>query len=337
MSTTSSHPPSHNAGSVSTSQTIELLERALARERKARAESERLLEEKARELYETHEALKKNQVFLVQSEKMASLGQLAAGVAHEINNPVGFVRSNVATLSEYVDTLCQLVQHYQALQSADPADAPQHQQAIEGLKAVEDVPFILDDAPELLQESLDGLQRVADIVKHLKSFARLDEGDEQVANLNECVESALKIVSNELKYCCDVETHLTPLPRTLCNAGQLNQVLVNLFVNSAQAFDEPVFEVLNRRGWLRVNTRCDNNNIIIEVQDNGPGMSDKVKRDIFNPFFTTKPVGKGTGLGLSIAYGILEQHGGHIAVESQLGMGTTFTLSIPVKSLDLLG
>lgn len=312
---------------------VDIFERQLAREKAARFESERLLEEKARELFEAHETLKKNQVFLVQSEKMSSLGQLAAGVAHEINNPVGFVSSNVSTLAEYVETLCQLVHHYQSIHQDSEKDETSHHKAIQSILSTEDVPFILEDAPELLAESIEGLSRVAEIVQHLKSFARLDEGDEQVADLNECVQSALKIANNELKYHCDIQTDLNPLPQTVCCAGQLNQVLVNLFVNAAQAFEEPVFEVLNRRGWLRVCTRCEGDSIIIEVSDNGPGMSDKVKRDIFNPFFTTKPVGKGTGLGLSIAYGILEQHNGCISVDSQLGRGTTFTLTLPVKSM----
>ncbi|MEB3245043.1 MAG: ATP-binding protein [Vampirovibrionales bacterium] len=261
---------------------------------------------------------------LVQSEKMASLGQLAAGVAHEINNPIGFVMSNLCTLSEYLQFFKQLLGYYDTLDALqdDAAQAAILRAKIEKFKAEEDIGFILEDLDAILGESKEGVERIKEIVQNLKSFSRVDETEQREANINECLETTLKIVWNELKYKCQIEKHYQTLPLLTCHAGQLNQVFMNLLVNAAQAMPE--------QGVIRISTRADATFIYIEIQDNGRGISPETLPQIFDPFFTTKPVGSGTGLGLSIVYGIIQKHQGDIDVKSELGQGTTFLIKLPL-------
>ena len=263
------------------------------------------LAEKIGELEEAHGQL-------LQSEKMASIGVLAAGVAHEINNPVGFVSSNMGTLKDYSKTMVALL------------DACRAGKATEADFVAADFDYLKTDISDLIRESRDGLERVSKIVADLKDFSRLDQAEWQEADLNAGIECTLNVVRNEIKYKAEVvREYDAELPRVPCLPAQINQVVMNLLVNAAQAIDE--------RGIITVRSGHDADWAWIEVADTGRGMSPEVKKRIFDPFYTTKPAGQGTGLGLSISYDIVSKHGGHIDVTSEPGRGTTFRLWLPLK------
>jgi signal transduction histidine kinase len=257
----------------------------------------------------------------LQSDKLASIGQLAAGVAHEINNPIGFVLSNFASLERYVSDLLQVVAAYEQLEPLVPSTAaPLRQVAIARSNA--DMDYLKEDLGQLLSESRDGLDRVRRIVQDLKDFAR--EGDMlwQPADLIRGLESTLNVVRNEVKYKAEVVKHYAPLPEVDCVPSQLNQVFMNLLVNAAQA--------ISQSGTITLSCGAQGDEVWIAIADSGCGMSPEVKHRIFDPFFTTKPVGTGTGLGLSVSYSIVKRHGGRIEVDSALGEGTTFRIWLPV-------
>jgi PAS domain S-box-containing protein len=269
--------------------------------------------------------LKQAQSHLVQSEKLASIGQLAAGVAHEINNPTGFIMSNLGTLKEYLETYRELVQRYAELERAVAPNASGETAAliesVKELRESEDLEFIEEDVRQLLEESLEGTVRIRDIVQNLKSFARVDESEIKEADLNECLESTIKMAWNELKYKCTVHRKFSDIPPLRCNPGQLNQVFINLLVNAAHAIPE--------KGDVTVETLSDDKGVTVRIADTGAGIpADKLSK-IFEPFFTTKKQGVGTGLGLSISYGIVEKHGGTLQVDSEVGRGTVFTIFLP--------
>ncbi|MDD2707798.1 MAG: ATP-binding protein [Verrucomicrobiae bacterium] len=278
------------------------------------------------DLVEINQLLQTNQAQLVQSEKMASLGQLAAGVAHEINNPVGFVRSNLGTLQEYTEAFKKLhslcVTLVDAVGNGDIVRQQMIVRQIQSLDQKENLDFIMGDIGHLLKESMDGADRVKEIVLNLKSFARLDEAELKDANINECIESTLKIIWNELKYKCRVSKKLGDLPSIQCYPGQINQVLMNLLVNAAQSIPE--------KGDIAIETEAREREIIIRISDTGKGIAPENMPKLFTPFFTTKPTGKGTGLGLSISYGIIQKHRGSIEAASEEGKGTTFTIRLPI-------
>jgi signal transduction histidine kinase len=256
---------------------------------------------------------------LVQSEKLASLGQLAAGVAHEINNPVGFISSNLGTLGGYFNQLQEMLDAYRQAETALGGDH------FEALRQRLDLDFLKEDIPTLLRESRDGIGRVAQIVKDLKDFSRVDNDQTwQWANLQQGIDSTLNIVASELKYKADVIKHYTPLPDIECLASQLNQVVMNLVINAAQAMGP-------ERGTITISNGVEGENIWLEVTDNGCGIAPDSVQKIFDPFFTTKPVGEGTGLGLSLSYGIVKKHRGAITVSSELGKGTTFRVVLPIR------
>ena len=263
---------------------------------------------------------------LLQSEKMASLGQLAAGVAHEINNPIGFVRSNVTTLKGYLDSLFAIIAAYdgQAAQSATPETLA----ALAAIKQREDYDFLHEDIFQLLAESQDGLTRVQDIVQNLKDFSRVGESGFGWADLHACLDSTLNIIWNELKYKCTVVKHYDPtLPQVYCIASQLNQVFMNLLVNAGHAIAE--------RGEITITTSHGPDGMAhVAISDTGCGIAAEHLPHLFEPFFTTKPIGKGTGLGLSITYGIIGKHKGSIDVSSEVGKGTTFTVNLPIDNGD---
>jgi signal transduction histidine kinase len=290
-------------------------------------EDRRLLALTNQELEDAYSDLKHAQSSILQQEKMASVGQLAAGVAHEINNPMGFIFSNLQSLGKYTKRLIEF-QHTQETtivklveivpDSCEPLLAELNQRRKE-MK----IERIVQDIDPMIQESLEGAERVKQIVQNLKSFSRLDENEFKKANINEGLESTLSIVWNELKYKATVEKSYGDIPDILCKAGQLNQVFLNLLVNAGQAIEN--------QGKIEIKTWQENNNVFISVTDNGSGIpSEKISR-IFEPFFTTKPVGKGTGLGLSIAYDIIKSHYGEIRVDSHIGEGTCFTIRLPIK------
>ena len=258
------------------------------------------------------------QAQLMQSERMASIGQLAAGVAHEINNPVGFVNSNLGSLKTYVDKLLHLLAVYE---QAEPQLPPIAQQTLQATKAEVDLAFLRTDLADLLAESLDGLQRVTRIVQDLKNFSHPDESQRQLADLEAGLDSTLRVVWNELKYKATVTKVFVGLPQVVCHPFQLNQVFMNLLVNAGQAIEG--------KGAITVRTGFDGAWLWVEIEDTGKGIKPEHLARIFDPFFTTKPVGKGTGLGLSMAYGIVKKHGGRIEVHSQVGQGSTFRVWLP--------
>jgi PAS domain S-box-containing protein len=271
---------------------------------------------------QTNSRLEEAQNQLLQSEKMASIGQLAAGVAHEINNPIGFVSSNLGSLRGYIEPLFGLV----ALLKRLPASALPDELSTElaRVDAAVDLDFVQEDLPQLLNESEEGLSRVKKIVQDLKDFSRVDHADWQDADLNAGLNSTLNVVMNEVKYKAEVRKNYGSLPPVRCIAAQLNQVFMNLIVNAAHAIPE--------RGTITLSTKAEGDWVCIEVADTGTGMTEEVKRRIFEPFFTTKPVGKGTGLGLSLSFSIVQKHGGRIEVDSEPGNGTRFRVWIPVRA-----
>lgn len=294
-----------------------LEERVLSRTAALNAVNESLHEEKEH-LAVLIKQLEEAQSQLMQSERMASIGQLAAGVAHEINNPVGFVNSNLGSLQRYVDDMLRLLSAYEQTESVMPEATAQE---IRRVKKDIDVEFMRDDLTALLAESQDGLKRVTRIVQDLKDFSHVDESDRQWSDLEAGIESTLRVVWNELKYKAEVIKEYGGIPQIECYPFQLNQVFMNLLVNAAHA--------LKDKGTITVRTGQDEDNVWVQVQDTGKGIKPENLARIFDPFFTTKPVGKGTGLGLSLAYGIVKKHSGRIEVNSEVGVGTTFTVTLP--------
>jgi len=262
--------------------------------------------------------LEETQNQLMQSERMASIGQLAAGVAHEINNPVGFVNSNLGSLQGYVTDMLRLLSVYEQAESSLTVATLQE---IKQLKADIDVEFLREDIVSLLAESLDGVKRVTRIVQDLKNFSHVDESERQWADLEVGMESTLRVVWNELKYKAEVVKEFAGVAQIECFPFQLNQVFMNLLVNASHAIEV--------HGTITLRTGQDESQVWVEVQDTGKGIKPENLSRIFEPFFTTKPVGKGTGLGLSLAYGIVKKHNGRIEVKSEVGQGSTFRVILP--------
>ncbi|WP_296001227.1 ATP-binding protein [Rugamonas sp.] len=260
---------------------------------------------------------------LLQAEKMASIGQLAAGIAHEINNPVGFVNANMGALQAYVATLFGVIDDYEGAGGADPLLAARYAQ----VRARADLAFLRQDVDDLVKESMDGLKRVRDIVQALKDFSHVGETEWQIADVHRGLDSTLSMVGNELKFKATVEKHYGALPQIACLASQLNQVFMNLLVNAGHAITESV----PIGGLITIRTGSEGGWVWIEVGDNGRGIAPEHLGRIFEPFFTTKPVGGGTGLGLSLSYGIVNKHGGRIDVVSPPGQGARFTVWLPVR------
>jgi len=264
---------------------------------------------------------------LLQSEKMASIGQLAAGVAHEINNPVGFVNSNMGALQGYVATLLDLIDQYEAAGARHPDVAAR----MAVLRDQADMAFLKEDMTDLVRESLEGLKRVKDIVQALKEFSHAGATVWEVADLHHGLDSTLNIVSNTIKYKARVERHYGPLPPVTCLASQLNQVFMNLLVNAAQAVTTQGIITVRTGTGKGTGPEAQADWVWIEVGDNGTGIAPEHMTRLFEPFFTTKEVGSGTGLGLSLSYGIVHRHGGRIEVASVIGEGTRFTVHLPVR------
>lgn len=273
------------------------------------------------------ESLKKLQVAqqqLVHSEKMASLGQLAAGVAHEINNPIGFIRSNLTVLKDY---FLEIKQFFDSVQErADKEgniDKDWFNQHMEELN----LGFVVEDCEEIIKDNAEGVERVAEIVASLKTFSHGGDSDFAAVNLNDCVNKALKIAWNALKYEHQIDISEFPYnPVIFGNSAQLQQVLVNLLVNAGQAIEG--------KGHIKVDITDIENHFVIAISDNGIGMETSTIEKLFTPFFTTKAVGEGTGLGLSVSLGIIESHNGRIDVESEVGVGTTFRVFLPKADLE---
>lgn len=275
------------------------------------------------ELQATNARLALAQSQLLQAEKLASVGLLAAGVAHEINNPIGFVNANFSTLKGYVTNCLEIISAYEAAPTV-VGDVPLPLNAIAALKREMDWPFIRDDVLPLLDESQQGLDRVKRIVLALNDFARTDQADVwRAADIHLGIESTLSVFWSQIKHRCELRKEFGELPAVVCVPFKLNQVWLNLLQNAAQAIEG--------RGLITLRTGCEGDEVWVEVSDNGQGIAAADRAHIFDPFFTTKPVGQGTGLGLSVSYGIVNQHHGRIEVKSEPGRGATFRVWLPVS------
>lgn len=295
---------------------------------------EQTLQDRNVELEQAYSRLKETQLQLLQSEKMASIGQLAAGVAHEINNPIGYVQSNLGTLQTYVRGLLSLLDSYDNWAGAtSQSDAVQSAQ-IEEIKRQIDYGFLRGDLLQLLDESREGITRVKKIVLDLRDFShggQTESEDWTIVDIHRGLESTINIVWNELKYKAEVQRNFGALPAIECMPSQLNQVFLNLLVNAGQAIKE--------RGVISITTTCLVGEICVAIADDGVGIAPEHLKRIFDPFFTTKPVGTGTGLGLALSFGIVQNHHGRIEVESKVGKGTCFRVYLPIRkhSLDESG
>jgi two-component system, NtrC family, sensor kinase len=289
--------------------------------RRHRDSLEELVRNRSERLLKATIELEEQQAQLIQAEKLASLGQMAAGVAHEINNPVSYVMSNLGTLDQYVSSLSPLLQLQRELLSNPGGSNAELLERMAELWKQEEVDYLLSDMPELIEESLAGTRRIKEIAQSLRSFAREDTGEPQLVDVNTELASTLKIVWNELKYKCEVKRDFGPLPPVSCHPTQISQVFTNLLVNAAHAIET--------RGEIRIRTRQEGSEVVVEIADTGKGMTQETLSKLFTPFFTTKPRGQGTGLGLSVSYGIIAKHKGRIDVQSQPGQGSTFTIRLP--------
>lgn len=284
--------------------------RDITERKKAEQKQQALIDE----LRETHSQL-------IHSEKMAGLGTMAAGVAHEINNPIGFVKNNASILTEYMQMLLPLLRDYHELALSKSHQEPKLLESILCRLGDDSLDYLIEDINSLLEDTVEGTKRIQSIVAGLKSFARVDESEQKLFDLNECIETTLKVVWNELKYKCTVHKKLGEVPEVVGNPGQFNQVIMNLLVNAAQAIQE--------QGNVTIETNYKNDEVLLSISDTGEGIPPDNIKKIFTPFFTSKPVGTGTGLGLSISHGIVKDHNGTISVKSTPGKGTTFTIHLP--------
>jgi signal transduction histidine kinase len=281
------------------------------------------LEKRNAELQQAYSRLQDAQEQLLQSEKMASIGQLAAGVAHEINNPIGYVHSNLGTLRDYARSIFSMLGAYENALSSDNA-SDSRRRTLDELRQRLELDYVVQDLPALLDESREGIERVRKIVQDLKDFSRVGQSENfELTDLHRGLESTLNIVWNEIKYKAELSKNYGEMPPVECLPSQINQVFLNLLVNAGDAIGE--------RGQIRINTGAESGEAWIEIADSGHGIAEEHLAKIFDPFFTTKPVGRGTGLGLSLSYSIVKKHGGRIEVQSKLGTGTCFRIVLPLR------
>ncbi len=266
----------------------------------------------------------------MQSDKMATLGQIAAGVVHEINNPMAYISSNVDSMKEYTETIYQMNSLYKELfdylRQTDDPKIISHLKKIQKKHDESDFSFIVDDLKNIVDETSSGITKVNDIVKNLKSFSRVSKKKEATC-ITEIIEETIKVIWNEIKYQCQIEKHFQSHEKIIVNRGEISQVLINLLVNASHAIEG--------NGKIIIKTFDSNGHVFITIRDNGSGISPVVLESIFEPFFTTKSAEKGTGLGLPIAKKIIESHEGKIEVESVINEGTTFTICLPVNNENL--
>lgn len=277
------------------------------------------------------ESLRDMQAQMMQNDKLATIGQLAAGVAHEINNPMGFVGSNMSTLGKYIDKYNRYIDLMeQEIRAVSSGVLPEN---IQAMRQSFKLDYVMRDIAVLVEESNEGIDRIKRIVQDLRTFSRADSSAIASADLNNCMDSTINIVINEIKYAAELKREYGILPKISCNAQQINQVFMNLLINAAHAIQSKGDAV----GEIVVCTWCDKDNVFVSVRDNGCGIDPENGNKIFDAFFTTKEIGKGTGLGLSISSGIIRKHGGEITLSSEVGVGSTFTIRLPlhpVQNLD---
>ncbi len=272
-------------------------------------------------LEEAYKELKKTQSQILHREKMASIGKLAAGVAHEINNPIGFIASNLTQLNKYTKKLTEFINlQTEALNSNSPP-LPSFPEISKKRKELK-IDFLCEDIHDMVNESIEGTSRIKRIVQDLRNFSRDNTKECSVTNINDCIDSTLNVMWHELKYKTKIEKHLGEIPLTKCYPHQLNQVFMNILSNAIQSIEDT--------GIINIKTWADDTNIYIKISDNGCGIDKSIIGKIFDPFFSTKDVGKGIGLGLSISYDIISKHDGEISVQSKVGQGTTFAIKIPI-------
>ena len=281
------------------------------------------VQERTQQLEEAYEELQNTQAMMVHSEKMKSLGELVAGIMHEINNPINFIYGNMTHLSNYSNDLIKIID---TLKEYTDDLSPEHKQALEELMQEVDYEFLKDDLPDLIRSCKEGTERTKNIILDLKDFSRLEEIALTSVDLPKEFDTTLNILHNKFKHKITVHKEFEEnLPKVEAYGGQLNQVFMNILDNAAFAIDEQEHGDV----WIRIKT--DNGNAIIEIEDNGKGMDEKTANKIFDPFFTTKPVGQGTGLGMSISYKVVKNHQGNIRVDSEVGKGTKFTITLPIN------
>ena len=302
--------------------------RSYEREKNARLQAEKLLEDKARELYaanqelkQAHESLITQQSALVKNEKLASIGTISAGIAHEVNNPLAFSSSNLEIIEEYWLSMTQLYHLIVRLISqGEFSDS-----ALETIKK-EDIPYLLKDSTNLFHDTKDGLARVKSIVQNLRDFSRTQADDWDKSDINASLENTLKILSSQIiGGQCEIKLDLSPIPIIWCNLGELNQVFLNLINNAIHAM------ATSSEKTLTLTSKATEENIILSIKDTGIGMDENLIKSIFDPFFTTKEIGQGTGLGLHISQKVVDAHSGKIEVQSEVGEGTTFIITLPIK------
>lgn len=302
---------------------------AYQRERQARLDAESILESKTHELMQSNielqkvnETLSQQKAQLVRTEKLAAIGTLAAGIAHEINNPMAFVSSNIQALKKYCKSYTDLCHSVMTEEDALPDPVKEALTRVGKKRGVE---YVINDTDLIFSEIENGLVRVQDIVANLKSFARTKPGEREHGDVNDAIRSSIKILTNEIKYKCEMKVDLAELPTIYCNVNEVSQVFLNIIHNAAQAIET--------HGEIEISSRYHKMTDIIQVviKDSGKGMDEETMSQIFDPFFTNKPMGQGTGLGLSVSHGIIEALGGEIKVTSQLKKGTTFFVNIPVE------
>jgi signal transduction histidine kinase len=306
-----------------------LLEKSERKYRLLAESLEKEVEKKAKKIKET-------QAQLMQQEKLAATGRLAAGVAHEINNPLGFIRSNLGILGEYISDLCELAKEYSSLEKAfyafekDYSATKELKQIFQKINAVKkriDLDFILSDTTHIVSESKEGADRIKKIVSNLKEFASIDQPGETRADINDCIDSALNILGNVFEGKANIVKDYSELPATTCYREKINQVFMNLLLNAADAIKD--------QGDITITTRAVKGSkpyVEISIADTGVGILPENLNCVFEPFFTTKDIGNGMGLGLSTSYDIIKSHGGTLNVESQPGRGSIFTIKIPVRN-----
>lgn len=309
--------------------------RAYERQKLAREKAELLLEVRSRELFEANDTLKSayntlrtQNDQLAQQEKLASIGLLAAGVAHEINNPVGFVKSNLQTLEDYTVTFMTLLEAHNALVKAiklgDEKQLNAQLTSLAELARTNNPENLAKDGVDCIKESLAGIERIEEIIFNLSDFARSDSDDSRMpCDINNLLDSTLKLLWNEIKHKCDIKKDYGQLPQVWGRPGQLRQVFVNIIVNAIQA--------MGTDGTLQLTTKTDGESIHVSFIDSGPGLEGEALQKLFEPFYTTKDVGAGTGLGLYVSHGIVRSHGGNLLASNNSGHGACFTVTLPIE------